>query len=71
MTTDEFERVFAALRFMAQVNVCGQIYVPLRGVLENLVAQLHPEDRALYEFDWEGNQWKKKEPGERPGGPPP
>lgn len=64
MTADEFERVFAAIRHMHKVNLGGMLYVPIQGVLENLLANLHAEDRALYEFDWANHRWKKYAPGE-------
>lgn len=63
MTTDEFDRIFTALRYVTTVSVIpfGNM-VPLRAVLEILHSNLHHEDKGLYEFDWTTNSFRKRSP---------
>lgn len=63
MTADEFDRILTALRHANTVNLEGYgRMVSLRGVIEILHSNLHHEDKALYEFDWEKHTFRKKNP---------
>jgi hypothetical protein len=63
VTADEFDRILTSLRHVSTVTVLplGNM-VPLRAVIEILHSNLHHEDKALYEFDWATNSFKKKPP---------
>lgn len=51
MTLDEFERILIAASNMHSYNFGnGQIYVPLKAVIDVVQSQLHSEDRGKWTF---------------------
>lgn len=63
MTTDEFERILAALKHMRSWSINGEHYVPLAGIIQVIHSNLNHDDRGLYQFDFPNNTWEKKAPG--------
>lgn len=63
MTGDEFERVLIAACQMRTWNINGETLVSLKGLIDIVQSQLHPEDRDKWIFTKTDTQigWKKRE----------
>ena len=50
MTIDEFERILVAAKEMRIMYLSGEAMVSLRGIIEIVESQLHPEDRGKWKW---------------------
>jgi len=57
MTSDEFQRIVVALCAMTNYNIGGEPYVSLPRVLAIIHSQLHPDDKAKWQFDPQKMYW--------------
>lgn len=63
MTGDEFERILTSAVNMHIYNLSGTYYVSLKGIVEIIQSNLHPEDRGKWVFYSENGQigWRRVE----------
>lgn len=62
MTLDEFEKILIAAKEMRTYNIGGEPWISLRGIIDIIQTNLHPEDRV---WDWKGDDktwgWVKRD----------
>lgn len=63
MTSDEFERIITAAVQMRTWNINGEIMVSLKGLMNIVESQLHPEDKGKYVWFDDGKRygWDRKQ----------
>lgn len=50
MTSDEFDRILAAIVEMRALNINGDVMVSINGVLRIIHSNLHHDDKAFYKL---------------------